>query len=189
MPSEVIEIQYNSDSTVEYSYRLRSFNGMRLYAMLLEWGLGDHDPNSIELISHHEGDGVTYEDEAVVISCRREVIGTLADYYAIKIHPDGRMVVKEYDWNVDNYSIPELPPGSEIARVFGVGKYSDNIYKDIYFYHDNYREVEEFFRLRTGCVVDSRGLYAITFDDRSHPVKLKRYIYPSDVTLLRAEEL
>ncbi len=98
---------------------------------------------------------------------------------------------KFYDLDIEKYSIPALPDGSEIVTSFGLGIRTDSQVRDVYFSHSNLDEVSLFFDMPNLRVKDldlvyisekATKVFGLSFDSVSlRPLRLKRYLYPQDL--------
>jgi hypothetical protein len=113
------------------------------------------------------------------------------DDYCINYYCESKKsAVKFYDLEVNLYSMPSLPQGSELAYPFGHGVGTLTYRQDVYFCHHDIKLVSEFFNLPMPTSVSSSKydldpkvmkVFGLTYDVQTlKPMKLKRYFYPQD---------
>ncbi len=197
---DVIEWQFNSDQTVEGSYKLDSWGGTKLY----HWALSNFSPADLENIESKEIDMISSftpkngpsdaHDAAVfVMNGVPPGPGQWSDYYAIKVFKNRPKVLKYYDLDFARNPQFPLPPESRIAYEFGMGCYpfeKNKIY-DLYFYHDDQDMVEASIGFKIPSFPPSGraalGIYGVTYGPDLKALKLKRYFFPADPLLKHPE--
>lgn len=212
LPSET---QIDSDGSIEHSYKLNTANGKMLYnklASTLPKMLCLANDSSIELISIHTADSISYAENSICI-----VYGKLAndrliekfslnksrliDFYACKIGlASGSLTYKfyyKYTPIIEQFYFEKLKSLKNfwLAKEFGISYYPSmkNIY-DIYFYTTDIARVYSLL----GFIEPEESKkwhnvenahYAITVKD-NRVIKLKRYVHPlTDPKLSRWYEI
>jgi len=203
MTNKFIEIQYDSDNLIEYSYK---GNGHCEWVWNMkntlydEFGdIAEKDlSHSHDMISFHAKNSSTYENDAIVVvfdrACPKYLLEEFEvdqfkclNYYAIKYFlNDRKRVLKTYDGNMFNYETPQLPAKSAIGNQFGVGRTHglEKEYRDIYFFNSNDNMVKSFYgewvpEIEEPYKNPATKCYGITFiEGENKIVKLKRYLFP-----------
>lgn len=206
---DAVEVQVDTDGTVENSYRVTSNKGLHL----LNKGIKAvpncllfNDLSKIELISEHKADNVTYNEDAVVLvfneNPNRDFDVPLRDYYAVKIFLDSGQILykyyREYCFNTILGKIfNDFHFDYKIANEFGIGFYGEDMsvspFLDFYIYTKHVSQVYDWFGfnqpdLSKKFLNVNTGLFGLTYDtDCKKVVKIKRYLYPNDLSLNRPE--
>ena len=211
MNTEITEIQIDSNGEREDSYR--TYANPKSVLILNELMVAF--PNALgetkskpELISIHEGDGINYFDRTISIiykgsPSKREQesygcdIKKFCDYYGYKhLLNENIVVMKAYDAELWQHRLPALVRGTQLDESSGIGIHfgdprADHL-KDVYFYHDDVNEVMAFYdkTLDNSIATSTRGLFSLVFDANTLDVyKLKRYIFPNDLSMERPERI
>ncbi len=196
---EAVEIQYNSNGTVEESFRTRSKVGEELLTQALarccQFAI---DKKEIELISYAPNDDLSVKDQAIALVFNSAIRQSshLSDYHVIKVMNNNESVLKCYDNDFWRHPNIPLPVNARLAQQFGIGFYPDNeeidIY-DMYFFHHSLEAVEDHFNLNLNLPDFVKaygfGLYGVSYNSNLEALKLKRYFYPSDPQLNNPQDL
>lgn len=196
---ESIEIQYNSNKSLELSYRLNSKVGENLFIEACnrsqEFII---DKEKIELISYAPSDDTTVINSAIALVYNEPYSKrhSLCNYHVRKLDPSGSILIKEYDSDFWRHPNIQLPKYARLAQQFGLGHYPHNNsidFYDMYFFSESLIEVQQHYGLQlilpNEVSSQKLGLYGITYDSNLKPLKLKRYYYPNDPNLELPEKL
>ena len=191
-----IEVQFDSDQNKELSYRIRSKLGMKYFELLLQ-----HFPNalslisldSIELISYHKADQLSYLNDCICLVINQSPNindSSLIDFYVLKLDLTTLKIKKKYYRKYQNQEIQYLKDvfkdvlSFRIAFEFGVGYYPEvEDYKDFYFYIDfkDLEKVQKLLKVQVNDIKEDKVLLAITTKS-DKVVKVKRYLYQYKLT-------
>ncbi len=189
------EIQYESTGIIEKSYRKEILSNETI-SELSNILKGDFVLENIELVSFYKEEIVlVYKGFHPKFSNQKKLL----DYYVIKVNLKTKeFYFKLYTFDFDRYPIPPLPKTSIYKTQFGIGYYPEKEdlkdVIDIYFYNQIPVEVCNFFNnenlKKVSPFINCNALFAITFNyEKKIVLKLKRYIYPSDIRLRNFETI
>ncbi len=159
------------------------------------------DLDLLESYSFQLKDDLTYFEDRLILSFRNSTV-KLAEL-GVKLsrpHPDYSMdfnihsksiKYKFFDKDHSPYDLPIFPIGSKTNLPYGIGVFPESNRRDVYFTNSNLRLVESHFKtsglefkpLTEHIDQDNtvNKLFGLAFNHETlEPLKIKRYIYPSD---------
>lgn len=203
MTNKFIEIQYDSDNIVEYSYKS---NSREIEILELKNKLYTNFSDKIvkdlafshDMISYHQKNNTTYKEDSIVVVFNEKCPYYLReefnipffnslDFYAIKYYLESKKrVVKTYDADMYKYEIPQLPAKSAIGNQFGIGRSHglDKEYRDMYFFNSNDELINLYWKKAVPIIDEpyknpATKCYGITYEENTKEVlKIKRYLFP-----------
>jgi hypothetical protein len=186
--------------------------------MLLKNELFTHFPETLsedqstwDILGKTESDGLNYFEPTISLTYKDPPDSTTkakwnipaniqcVDCYTVKFQLHSKKkVLKVYEDDFANHTLPALPAASRVIKSLGIGRhFHDGLLannRDVYFFHQSQEEVEHFFSRSLPTLpwdkAGSRRLFGLCYDISSREIrKLKRYIYPQDLHLDHPENV